>query len=145
MEMGMTEMNKGLGKRLLCGLLALMLLTGIAPALAEEEEAVSEAELEEILALDEVDESAYNVTGKVWHEKTKEDFTPSSPALYRAKLSSVPGMRPDLLEGRRGKGPAGNDRHRRSETADREKIQTRKQRQHRIYCKEGKGSLRCMP
>ena len=85
----MTEMNKGLGKRLLCGLLALMLLTGIAPALAEEEEeAVSEAELEEILALDEVDESAYNVTGKVWHEKTKEDFTPSSPALYRAKLSS---------------------------------------------------------
>ena len=84
----MTEMNKGLGKRLLCGLLSLMLLTGIAPALAEEEEAVSEAELEEILALDEVDESAYNVTGKVWHEKTKEDFTPSSPALYRAKLSS---------------------------------------------------------
>ena len=49
----MTEMNKGLGKRLLCGLLSLMLLTGIAPALAEEEEeAVSEAELEEILALD---------------------------------------------------------------------------------------------
>ncbi len=33
----------------------------------------------------------------------------------------------------------------REQIADREKIQTRKQRQHRIYCKEGKGSLRCMP
>ena len=55
---------------------------------AIEEGNMSEEELEEILALDTVDESEYQTTGKVWQEKNASDFTVNSPALYRAKLSS---------------------------------------------------------
>ena len=79
-------------RRFLCLLLSGILLLSALSALAEEEteeeaqETVSEEEMEEILALDEVDESVYNITGKVWQEKTKEDFTVDSPALYRAQL-----------------------------------------------------------
>ena len=86
-------------KRWISLLLSLCLLAGclaIGPALAEEaeeeaeeaEEAVSEEELEEIRQLDAVDESVYQTTGKVWHEKNREDFTLDSPVLYRGRLPS---------------------------------------------------------
>ncbi len=49
---------------------------------------LTEEDLEEIRELDEVDESMYDISGKVWQEKTKADFSVNSPALYRAKLYS---------------------------------------------------------
>ena len=83
-------MKQGTLKRLICFTLVCVLsAVPFLSTLAEEtEDTLSEAELEEISALDEVDESIYNVTGKVWKEKTREDFTVDSPALYRAKLAS---------------------------------------------------------
>ncbi|MBQ6382753.1 MAG: VanW family protein [Clostridia bacterium] len=83
-------------RRLLCGLLCLALLLGTAGGEGMEEAAqaalqdgeVTEEQLEEILALDAVDEQEYQATGKVWEEKTTADFNVNSPALYRAKLSS---------------------------------------------------------
>ena len=70
-------------KRFLCGILCVCLMMTGGLALAEETD-FSEAELEEIREMDEVDESIYNITGKVYEEKTKEDFNMDSPALYRA-------------------------------------------------------------
>ena len=89
-------------KRFLSLLLCLCLLAGTGWSLAEDEgeyeeeysdeeldgigtddEEVSEQEDEETRALDEVDESQYKVTGKVYEEKTLADFNAKSPALYR--------------------------------------------------------------
>ena len=89
-------------KRFLSLLLCLCLLAGTGWSLAEDEgeyeeeysdeeldgigtddEEVSEQEDEETRALDEVDESQYKATGKVYEEKTLADFNAKSPALYR--------------------------------------------------------------
>ena len=90
-------------KRWISVLLSLCLLLGAlglpaGVALAEEDEEFEESEevgesmsdedLAEIEQLDQVDESIYNITGKVWQEKTREDFDVNSRALYRGKLSS---------------------------------------------------------
>ncbi len=84
-------------KRFVSLFLILTLWLGAAAGLAEEdslepeaetagigaEEAVSAREDQETRALDEVDESQYIVTGKVYEEKTLADFNRNSPALYR--------------------------------------------------------------
>ena len=84
-------------KRFVSLFLILTLWLGAAAGLAEEdglepeaetagigaEEAVSAQEDQETRALDEVDESQYIVTGKVYEEKTLADFNRNSPALYR--------------------------------------------------------------
>ena len=69
-------------------LLALcMLLPAAVPAWAEEPaEELTQEEEDEVRALDEEDDSIYNITGKVYEEKTKKDFSLNSPALYTGKL-----------------------------------------------------------
>ncbi|MCR5296534.1 MAG: VanW family protein [Clostridiales bacterium] len=74
-------------KRFLCGLLCLVLLAGILPVLAEEEDdQLSQEELDaeraELEQLDAEDDSIYEVTGKVYPEPTLKDFNSSSPAIY---------------------------------------------------------------
>ncbi len=49
------------------------------------DETVSQEEDKETRELDEVDESEYNITGKIYQEKTLKDFNASSPAIYRGK------------------------------------------------------------
>ena len=78
-------------KRIICVILSLCLLFGCVYSFAEsedeeEEDEVSEEELKEAEELDEVDEDIYEIAGDVYEEKTKEDFTLDSPALYRAQL-----------------------------------------------------------
>ncbi len=48
-------------------------------------EGVTAQEEQETRSLDEVDESEYIVTGKVYEEKTLADFNKNSPALYRGQ------------------------------------------------------------
>jgi len=90
-------------KRLISILLCLCLMAGAGWSLAEDDgeydgedyaeedldgigtgdEEVSDEEDKETRELDEVDESQYQVTGKVYEEKTLADFNAKSPALYR--------------------------------------------------------------
>ena len=76
-------------KRFVALLTALCLLTAALPAFAEEEEAaVSEEELEELKKLDE-DEDEDEPTaaaGPVYQEKSREDFTKNSPAIYTCRI-----------------------------------------------------------
>ena len=83
-------------KRILCILLGLSLLLGsVGFAYAEDseeedntvysDEALAEAEEEEDEAENYVEA---NVKGDVYHEKTREEFNASSPALYKAKMRS---------------------------------------------------------
>jgi hypothetical protein len=75
-------------KRLLSLLLCLSLVTGMASfALAEENEDDVEFSDEEEREMEEEEKEAENyedavVEGEVYHEKTREDFTADSPALY---------------------------------------------------------------
>ena len=78
-------------KRLICALLCMaVLLTGICFAAAEEPDdedvEFSSEEEDEIRSLDEVDESMYAVTGKVYPEPTLKDFNRNSPAVYTGTL-----------------------------------------------------------
>ena len=78
-------------KRLICALLCMaVLLTGICFAAAEEPDdedvEFSNEEEDEIRSLDEVDESMYVVTGKVYPEPTLKDFNKNSPAIYTGTL-----------------------------------------------------------
>ena len=88
-------------RRMMCLLMGLMLLAGCAAGedlqegetegaaeAALENGEVTEEELEEILALDTVDDAEYEITGKVWQEKNASDFTVNSPALYTGRLAS---------------------------------------------------------
>ncbi len=87
-------------KRLIALLLCLIMYLSAASGFAEDgegniegetagigtdEEEVSAREDQETRALDEVDESQYIVTGKVYEEKTLKDFDKKSPALYRGQ------------------------------------------------------------
>lgn len=67
-----------------------MSFTAFSFSIAEEitEEQLSEEELAAIEELDSVDENIYNISGKIYEEKNKEDFDRSSPALYRGLLFS---------------------------------------------------------
>ena len=49
---------------------------------------VSEEEQREVESLDTVDESQYNITGRVYEEKTLKDFSAKSPAIYTGKQRS---------------------------------------------------------
>lgn len=81
-------------KRLLCLLLCLCLTAvGTVWGLAEEDEdedeeqeSLSQQEEDEIRDLDTVDESMYQVTGRVWEEMNREDFDQNSPAVYIGKM-----------------------------------------------------------
>ena len=78
-------------KRLICALLCMaVMLTGICFAAAEEPDdediELSSEEEDEIRSLDEVDESMYVVTGKVYPEPTLKDFNKNSPAIYTGTL-----------------------------------------------------------
>ncbi len=79
-------------KRLLAALLSLVILLSVQPlALGEEEddEDVSEALLQESLALDTIDEDAFvPVAGPTYHEPDASEFSLSSPALYTARTIS---------------------------------------------------------
>ena len=80
-------------KRILCILLGLSLLLGMAAsAYAEEggEDDVSFTD-EQLAEMEEEEEEAEAdvaavITGEVYHEKTREDFNMNSPALYTAKM-----------------------------------------------------------
>ena len=82
-------------KRFLCLLLSLILLcTAVSFVSAEgkknnddeENVTLSDDELAQIHQLDDVDDSIYNITGRVYPEPTLKDFNANSPALYTAKL-----------------------------------------------------------
>ena len=81
-------------KRFVCLMLSLVLfLSAVSAASAakgngddEEDEKLSDEEMEEIRQLDQVDDSVFVVTGRVYPEPTLKDFNASSPALYTAKL-----------------------------------------------------------
>lgn len=77
-------------KRFLALFFALCLMLPLLPAVAEEEaeETLSQEELDALLSLDEVDENEVPavVVGNVYQEMTREDFTTSSPALYRCRI-----------------------------------------------------------
>ena len=82
-------------KRLICALLCMaILLSGMCFAAAEdvddENMGLSREEEDEIRSLDEVDESMYIVTGKVYPEPTLKDFNRNSKAVYTARL--LPGF-----------------------------------------------------
>ena len=63
----------------------LIMLTG---AVAEDENVteLTEEEKKEIEQLDAIDESVYDVEGKVYPENMKEDFDEESPGIYRAMV-----------------------------------------------------------
>ncbi len=82
-------------KRLLCGLMCLILLvTGLIPAIAADDDddlngpvdELTKEQEDEIRSLDEEDDSIYEVTGKVYPEPTLKDFNSSSPAIYVGRL-----------------------------------------------------------
>lgn len=77
-------------KRLLSLLMALCLLLAALPALGEEESPTQE-EMDELLQLDEVDDTAAEEVhvGATYQEASLEDFTLSSPALYTARVENA--------------------------------------------------------
>ncbi len=79
-----------MSKRLLSLLMALCLLLAALPALGEEESPTQE-EMDELLQLDEVDDTAAEEAhvGATYQEASREDFTLSSPALYTARVENA--------------------------------------------------------
>lgn len=78
-------------KRLLMLLMSLCLMLSALPALGEEEETLTQEEMDELLQLDEVDESddVQNLLGATYQEMSREDFDLSSPAIYTTRTSST--------------------------------------------------------
>lgn len=82
-------------KRLIALLMAMLMLFAALPAMAEdaageeEEEALTQEELDELLKLDEVDENEVPeaVVGDVYQEMNREDFNKNSPAIYTCYLA----------------------------------------------------------
>ncbi|MBR2719537.1 MAG: VanW family protein [Clostridia bacterium] len=82
-------------KRLIALLMAMLMLFAALPAVAEdaageeEEEALTQEELDELLKLDEVDENEVPeaVVGNVYQEMNREDFNKNSPAIYTCYLA----------------------------------------------------------
>lgn len=82
-------------KRLIALLMAMLMLFAALPAVAEdaageeEEEALTQEELDELLKLDEVDENEVPeaVVGDVYQEMNREDFNKNSPAIYTCYLA----------------------------------------------------------
>ena len=82
-------------KRLIALLMAMLMLFAALPAMAEdaagedEEEALTQEELDELLKLDEVDDNEVPeaVVGDVYQEMNREDFNKNSPAIYTCYLA----------------------------------------------------------
>ena len=85
----------GLIRRITAALaVAALLASGMpagAPALAEEE--MTEQDAEELAAAEgeDTEETVPADPNAIYHEKTLEDFTVNSPALYRGKFTDVVG------------------------------------------------------
>ena len=74
-------------KRFGCWLDCLMMLFSASFALAEETDDEEDVKVtKEDEALDAIDESIYEITGKVYPEPKLSDFNASSPAIYTARL-----------------------------------------------------------
>lgn len=75
-------------KRLLMLLMALCLLLSTMPAMGEEDASLTQEEMDELLQLDEVNEEEGEQAhvGATYQEKSREDFTIYSSALYTARI-----------------------------------------------------------
>ena len=84
-------------KRFVCLLLSLVLLLSAASFASaagnkkkntegEDVEKLTKEQEDEIKALDEEDDSIYNVTGRVYPEPVRQDFDANSPAIYTARF-----------------------------------------------------------